>query len=247
MKFTIITVSFNSEKTIADTLKSVALQTYENIEYIIIDGASTDSTVSIINDHSNNKFRLISEPDLGIYNAMNKGLNMATGDYIGFLNADDVFSSEDAILKLSILAKNNPTSDILYSDLAYVSSVNLHKYIRKWTAGNLSPGKLEFGWMPPHPTFYITKNCLQLIKNFNENYHISADYDFMLRAIKSCNYKTSYLPEVLVLMRMGGISNNSLKSILLKSKEDWLIIRRNNIGHFQTLLMKNLRKLPQFL
>jgi len=242
MKITIITATFNNEKTIEQTLKSVAEQSYKNIEHIIIDGKSNDKTLKIVE-----KFRhiskVISEKDAGIYFALNKGLEKATGDIIGFLHADDFFASSTILENIADIFINKQ-ADVVYSDLIYVQQ-NGKNIVRYWKAGDFSKKKLKNGWMPPHPTFYAKKEIYNKLGFFNTKYMISADYDLMLRILKT-EPKIVYLPKVSVNMRIGGKSNKNLKLIFQKSKEDFMSIKANNIGGIFTLFNKNIRKLDQF-
>lgn len=241
MKISIITACYNADATIERTIKSVLNQSYKNIEYIIVDGGSSDKTLDIIERYSQGISNMVSEPDKGIYDALNKGVMLATGDFIGFLHADDAFASSHVIKKIAHLASN---SDAVYGDLQYVSEND--KVIRHWESGLFSLKALKRGWMPPHPTLYIKRELYNQIGHFNLEYKIASDYDFMLRLLSVPNIKVSYLPEVVVLMRVGGASNKSISNIIKKSKEDYKAIKRNKIGGFRTLFMKNFGKIGQF-
>lgn len=240
----IITVCFNSQDTIFDTLLSVANQTYKNIEHIIIDGGSTDRTMEIINKHGGHVSKIISEADNGIYDAMNKGLALAQGDLIGFLNADD-FLAED--FSIDLIASQANGAAIIYGDLEYISPNESKRVFRQWNSGSFKREKLKYGWMPPHPTFYVRRDLFQKIGFFDTSFRISADYDFMVRCLTEQKVKVVYIPKVLVKMRMGGVSNRSLKMLIRKSREDIEVIQRHRIGGVPTLVAKNIRKLPQFL
>ncbi len=241
MKISIITACYNADATIERTIKSVLNQSYKNIEYIIVDGGSSDKTLDIIKSYSHGISNMVSEPDKGIYDALNKGITLATGDFIGFLHADDAFASSQIIEKITQLATN---SDAVYGDLQYVSENE--KVIRHWESGLFSLKALKRGWMPPHPTLYIKRELYDKIGHFNLEYKIASDYDLMLRLLSIPNLKVAYLPEVVVLMRVGGASNKSLSNIIQKSKEDYKAIKRNKIGGFWTLFMKNFGKIGQF-
>ena len=247
MKITVITVSFNSAASIADTLDSVAAQTHQNIEHIVIDGASTDGTVGIVRARGKHVAQLISEPDRGIYDAMNKGLRLATGDLVGFLNADDMFAHHGVVASIARAAEQEPEADSVYGDLVYVRADRPDQVLRYWRSGEFTRSKLRFGWMPPHPTFYVRTAKLSEIGHFNDQLRIAADYEFVLRWLAAPNARAAYIPDVLVRMRVGGASNQSLKAILRKSREDLWALRHNRIGGWPTLICKNLRKLPQFL
>jgi glycosyltransferase len=246
LKVTIITVAFNSAATIADTLRSVAAQTHSDIEHIVVDGASKDNTAAIVQHEGGHVTRFVSEPDRGIYDAMNKGISMATGDWIGFLNADDVFASPQSLSCISA-AVSQGGCDIAYGDLVYVSARDTSKVLRTWSSGPFDPCSLHFGWMPPHPTFYVRRELMGEIGGFDAALEIAADYEFMLRCLTRRGVRVVYVPEVLVRMRAGGASNRSLGALWRKSREDLVAVRRHKVGGFGTLAWKNLRKLPQFL
>jgi glycosyltransferase len=255
-KISLITACFNNEKTIAETLKSVTGQTYANIEHIIIDGASTDGTVAIIQSQISNlkspayrtgrqiSIQFISEPDKGIYDALNKGINLATGDVIGFLHADDLFfSNQIAALIVDAFEQNNV--EAVYGNLQYVSKENTNNVVRNWVSSEFTPAKLKQGWMPAHPTLYLKKEVYSNFGLFNLKYHIAADYDFMLR-ILSGGVSTFYIPQYIVKMRVGGKSN-SIKNLMNKMKEDLNALKKNKVGGIYSLLLKNVSKLPQFI
>ena len=246
MKVTIITATFNSSKTIQDTILSLESQTYNNIEYIIVDGNSKDNTLEIINEYSTRVSTVICEPDKGIYDALNKGISAATGDVIGFLHSDDILAYPDAITDIvSKFSEGN--FDAVYADLEYVSQDNTNHVVRKWKSGNYNVSKLKYGWMPPHPSFYMKRSRYIEWGVFNLNYKISADYDSLLRYLWVHKAKAVYLPRVLTKMRVGGISNRSLKNIIQKSREDVNVIKMNGLFWPIALLFKNLSKLPQFI
>jgi glycosyltransferase len=244
MKVTIITVSYNSAATIADTLASVAAQTHPDIEHVVIDGRSRDATMDIVRRHGHVS-HAVSEPDGGIYDAMNKGLALARGDLVGFLNADDVLAGPDAVARLVDAAQ--PDRDIVYADLVYVRENDLQHVVRHWRSGAYRRGALRTGWMPPHPTFYVRRELLRDVGGFDTRLRIAADYDHMLRCLCRPGVRVGYLPQVLVRMRMGGASNANLSSVLRKSREDLDTLRRHRVGGWLTLVLKNLRKLPQFI
>lgn len=246
MKISIITATYNCASTLRDTIKSISDQTArDHIEYIIIDGNSNDGTLQIIKDNSNQIDHWISEADNGIYDALNKGLQIATGEWIGFLHADDIFASDQTIEKILEAAENNETNTI-YGNLQYVQQLPPHKVIRQWISQSFQPKLLKRGWMPPHPTVYITRNHYDKIGFFNIDYLISADYDLMLRLFSHPQTKSLHINQVLIKMKIGGASNRSIGNIILKSKEDFLALKRNEIGGIYTLAIKNLSKLNQF-
>ncbi|OGU74402.1 MAG: hypothetical protein A2V93_00320 [Ignavibacteria bacterium RBG_16_34_14] len=253
LTISIITVVKNNKEFIEDSIKSVLTQSYPNIEYIIVDGNSTDGTLDIIKklaSHSEYNTKIskwISESDSGIYDAMNKGINLSAGDVIGFLHSDDLFSGNDVIGKIAgkfILANVN----VVYSDLVYVSRKNINKTIRYWKAGKFSENSLKFGWMPPHPTLFVRRSLYEKCGLFNIGLKVASDYDMTLRLLKNNPDSVYYLNEVLVIMRLGGRSNRSLKDVLIKSSEDYKVLNRNGFSFPAfTLLLKNIRKLNQFL
>ncbi len=246
IKISIITICYNSSKSIADAIDSVLDQTYPNIEYLIIDGKSKDNTVEIIQSYGDKISRFVSEPDKGIYDALNKGLKMASGDVIGFMHSDDIFANSSILEKVAHLFESNPI-DSVYGDLQYVYKHDTNKILRHWKTGEYSRAKLKMGWMPPHPSFYVKKSVYDKLGGFNTKYRIAADYDTMLRFLGKHQISSKYLPEVMVKMRVGGASNRSLKNIINKTKEDWQAIQDNQFGNIFTLIFKNLRKLSQFI
>ena len=246
MKVSVITVSFNSARTIGDTLASVAAQTHPDIEHLVIDGASSDGTAGIVRRLGTRVTRLVSEPDKGIYDAMNKGLALATGDLVGFLNADDLYADDGAVGAI-VEAANRSGAKVLYGDLVYVRANNLQSTVRVWRSKPFVPNGLRLGWMPPHPTLYVQRETINALGGFNTAYRIAADYDFVLRCFGNRHMSTCYLPRVLVKMRLGGASNHSLGALWRKSREDLQALRANAVGGLVTLLCKNVRKLPQFI
>lgn len=246
LKISIISVCYNSSKTILDTIKSVNSQSYPNIEHVFIDGLSLDNTLEIIRSNSKKKKVIISEQDNGLYDAINKGILNATGDVIGLLHSDDLLASSNVISKL-VTKIQNENLDGVYGDLQYVDKINTNKIIRFWRSCKFNPNLLGKGWMPAHPTLILKKEVYLEHGVFDKSYKISADYDFMLRIFKNSNLKFGYLPIVVTKMRVGGASNRSVKNIIKKSKEDYRAILSNNIGGFVTLLLKNTSKIKQFL
>jgi len=245
MKISIITACFNNADTIEDTLKSVTEQTFPDIEYIVIDGKSTDETLQIVSKYSAKIAKIVSEPDKGSYDALNKGIAQATGEIIGFLHADDVYANNDVMAKVSQKFENQPIHS-LYGDLVYTAKDDITKVVRTWISGEFKFSDLKKGWMPPHPTFFVHRKIYEKYGNFDTSFRIAADYDIVLRFLASAKISTQYLPEVLIKMRTGGASNKSLKNIIRKSKEDLRALRKNGVGGFGILFMKNARKIPQF-
>ena len=246
MRASVITAVFNGSEVIEDCIKSVVGQLYENVEHIIIDGNSTDGTVDVINKYKDLIAKFVSEPDDGIYDALNKGIRLATGDIIGFLHADD-FYAHDKVLKtvIDVFIKRNV--DSCYGDLLYVNKRNTNKVIRHWKSSNYKQGKFRSGWMPPHPTFFVKRQIYEKYGYFNRKFKIAADYELMLRFLERYRISTYYIPEVLVKMRIGGKSNRSIKNIFVKSSEDYRAWKVNQLnGGFYTILLKNLSKMPKF-
>lgn len=247
MKISIITATFNSEKSLCYSLDSLFNQDYKNIECIIIDGDSKDSTLGIIKKYQSNynNIHLVSEPDQGIYDALNKGLHIASGDIIGFLHSDDILSETTIISKI-VTEFNNKSIDGVYGDLCYVDKQDTSKIIRNWRSCQFEQDLLKQGWMPPHPTLFLRKEVYEKHGSFNLAYKIAADYDFMIRILKDTSLTFFYLSEIITKMRVGGASNRSLKNVLQKSKEDYRVVITNKIGGFITVLKKNTSKLKQF-
>lgn len=245
MKVSIITATYNSAATLSDTLRSLHCQSYHDIEYIIVDGQSRDATLQLIPTITERVTIIISEPDNGIYDALNKGINIATGDIIGFLHSNDLLAYPDVINDVVNKFKNDQC-DAVYGDLEYISKDDVTKVVRFWKSGPFKLFKIQFGWMPPHPSFYMKRELYTKWGSFNLEYKISADYDSLIRYLWLHKAKVSYLPNVLTQMRIGGISNRSLKNILQKSKEDISVMRKYGLIWPITLICKNLSKLPQF-
>ncbi len=247
MKISIITVSYNSEKTIEQTILSVLGQDYNNIEFIIIDGNSTDSTQKIIEKYRSQISKVIIEKDNGIYDAMNKGIKIATGDVIGILNSDDEYFSNKAVSAIVNKFKHEEI-DALYADLVYVQEENTSKIVRYWKSGKYSEGKFMWGWMPPHPTFYVKKTIYGKFGLYHSEMKSAADYEMMLRLIHKNKIKIGYLEEIVVKMRVGGISNSSIQNRIRAHREDYKAWELNNLKpYFFTLFLKPLSKLTQFL
>ncbi len=245
LKVTVITVCYDSERTIVDALRSVQAQRHPAIEHIVIDGASRDATARMVRENSSRVSVLVSEPDGGIYDAMNKGLARATGDIVGFLNADDVYADADVVARIAAAAAAPDRPDAVFGDLLYVDAIDMQRVVRRWRSGPFEAGRLRYGWMPPHPTFYARTEVLRALGGFDTRYRIAADYDCMLRYLARPGVRAAYIDDVLVRMRTGGASNRSLAAVLRKSSEDLRALRSNGVGGLFTLGCKNLRKLPQ--
>jgi glycosyltransferase len=246
MKISVVTVTYNSASTLAHTLRSVSNQSHQDIEHIIIDGASTDSTLELIQSEGRRVTTVVSEPDSGIYEAMNKGLRLATGEMVGFLNADDIYADDAVVADIARVA-NDSTADATYGDLVYIDNDCPSRAVRHWRSQVFRRSRLPFGWMPPHPTFYIRRSLLTKLGVFDDTLKIAADFDFMLRYLSQPGFKATYMARILVHMRTGGASNASLSALLRKSREDLFVLRKNGVGGWFTLICKNMRKIVQFV
>ena len=247
MHLTLITATYNSAKTLTDTMDSVLGQDYGDLEYLLIDGNSSDNSVELIQKRQEQdpRIRFISEPDKGIYDALNKGVELARGDVIGFVHSDDFLASPDILSAIMDRFKVEE-ADGVYGDLQYITPSR--KVLRNWKSDTYHRKKLQHGWMPAHPTLFLKKEVYQKHGLFDLNYRIAADYDFMLRILKDDSLKFCYLPRVVTKMRTGGASNRSLKNLWQKSKEDYRAIKGNKLPQpLRVLLAKNFTKLPQFL
>ena len=245
-KISIITVAFNSVKTIQDTIESILLQDYKNIEYIIIDAGSSDGTVDIIKSFGDKITYFISESDHGIYDGMNKGIKAASGDLIGILNSDDFYPNN---FILSNVAKTfvNHQCDAVYGDLVYVQEFDKNKIVRYWQAGEYSALKLKRGWMLPHPTFFVRKSIYEKYGMYDTKLKRAADYEMILKLLYKHNISVKYIPMILVKMRMGGASNSSLINRIRANKEDGLAWTKNQLNKPMFIRIKKpLQKVRQF-
>lgn len=246
LRVSIITPTLNSERTLADTLRSVAAQQCPVFEHLIIDGGSTDSTLQIAGDFEH-VTTICSEPDRGLYDAINKGLRLATGDVIGILNSDD-FYAHDRVLLLVAKWLNATGAEALYADLEYVHPTRPEKVVRYWKSGCCKPEKFRLGWMPPHPTFFVRKSVYDQYGAYNADLQVSADYELMLRFLFREKISVCYLPEVITRMRAGGLSNARLANRWRANREDRRAWRLNGLKPpFYTLLLKPVLKIRQFI
>lgn len=230
MKFSLITVSYNSSQTIADTIESVLSQTYPNIEYIIVDGNSKDNTLKIVKSYESQfkgRMRWISEPDKGLYDAMNKGVKIATGDVVGIINSDDLFCDSEAISKVVEVFERNSALEGVYADLYYVAQDDTNKVIRRWVTGSQKP--FSSGWHPAHPTLYLKNDVYKKYGFFDLNFRLAADFEIMLRFLDNYKIRISYLPESFVKMRLGGKTNKSIKNIYNQNIECIKSFEKNGI------------------
>lgn len=241
MKISIITVCFNSEATIKWTILSVLSQKYTEIEYIIVDGNSSDGTVNIITDFSkkDDRIKWISEPDKGLYDAMNKGIAMATGGYLGIINADDFFTDEFSLSKIAEAFIQNKQVDAVYGNVLYVNPVDLETVVRKYSSAIISPILFKWGFMPAHATFYCKRDLFEKYGYYKLGFKIAADFELLMRFMNVHKIQTSFLPEYLVTMRTGGISTQGVKSRILLNKEIVKACKMN--GVYTNMLMLTLK------
>ncbi len=246
MKISLVTACYNSNETIRDTLQCIAEQAYPTIEHIIIDGFSSDNTLAIVKEFPH-VAKIVCEKDKGIYDAMNKGISMASGEIIGILNSDDLYT-HDRVVSNVMEKFTDETVDIVYGDLQYVNRQKTSKVVRTWKAGNYTTSSFYFGWMPPHPSFFVRKRVYDQFGLFRLELKTAADYEIIIRFLLKNKLKATYLPEVLVKMRMGGASNASLKQRIRANQEDYWAWRMNKLRPNPfTLILKPLRKIKQFL
>ena len=230
MKISIVTVCLNAAATVRDAVESIAAQSHPEIEHIVIDGGSTDGTLELLKSSSDRISRLVSEKDQGLYDAMNKGAGLCTGEVIGFLNADDVYASDRVISKVAQCFKDSST-DACYGDLEYVAKDNIQKIVRRWKSGEFYKGSFAKGWVPAHPSFFVRRKDFRRANGFNTSLKFAADNDLMMRLLESDGIKTVYLPEVLVKMRIGGATNKSFSNIVRGNMEILRALRANKVPH----------------
>jgi glycosyltransferase involved in cell wall biosynthesis len=230
VKITVITVSYNSAATIADTVRSVVSQSHPDVEHLVIDGRSTDGTVEVVEALWHANLALSSEPDKGIYDAMNKGLSRATGEIIGFLNADDIFADTNALARVAKSFEDDPRIDACYGDLLYVTEDN-QVVVRYWKSRPFVPGSFAHGWAPAHPTFYIRRSAFERFGGFDISYRLAADTELMMRYLEKGRLRAVYIPQVHVRMRMGGATNRSLRNIIRQNQEILRALKKNNVRY----------------
>jgi glycosyltransferase involved in cell wall biosynthesis len=230
-KISIITVSYNNEKTIEDTIRSVKAQTYPLVEHIIVDGSSNDNTMAIVNKYKDDLGPILSEPDEGIYFAMNKGIKLATGDIIGFINADDILASNTVLASVAKTLEDD-NLDSCYANLVYVKTGNMDKIIRFWMSSPFNWELFSTGWSPPHPTFYVKKKIYEQFGYFDLNFKMGNDVELMMRFLERYRISSRYVAEVWVKMRLGGVSNNSIKNIFIQNLEIYHGARKNRVPFF---------------
>lgn len=241
MKISIITVCFNSANTLVDTLLAVSSQTHDDVEHIVIDGGSVDGTQELVKLYGHRVTKFLSEPDEGIYDAMNKGISIATGDVIGVLNADDVYAHEN-VLKGVAKKIDTENLDVLIGDVDFFKPENPNKTIRRYYSNQFTPRKIGLGWMPAHPAMFVRRKVYDVYGLYKTNYKIAADYEFVARIFRSNRLKYQHVPEVLVRMRLGGVSTKGLKNSILLNKEVLRACRENGIN---TNIVMILSKYPK--
>ncbi len=246
MTFSIITATFNSQAHIKACLESVIIQSYTDFEVLIVDGGSTDNTLTLIEGFKDPRIKVVSEKDDGLYDALNKGISRATGCIVGFLHSDDFFPDGKVLEDIVGVFENNKIAGV-YGDLKYVNAEDSAKVVRNWVSKPFKRSNLKYGWMPPHPTLFLRKSVYSDLRGFNTEYRIAADYDFILKLCCSNKYELFYYNRVITHMRVGGMSNNNLKSVIQKSSEDLRIINNYPLLGILTLFFKNIRKLSQFI
>jgi len=240
-RISIITATYNGAATLKDTLKSVAQQSYPNVEHIVIDGLSSDNTTELVNSFPH-VARYLSEKDTGMYHAINKGIRLSTGEYVGILNSDDVFSSTDILDKVNAAFAANDI-DALYGDIKFVTA-DLTKTVRYYSSAHFNLKKFKVGHMPAHPSYYVKKSVFDASGLYKEDYQISADFELVIRQLYSHKVKSKYLNLCMVDMRTGGISNRSLRSRIISNQEKVRACRENGI---KTNLLHMIRKVPRKL
>lgn len=246
MKLSIITSVWNNKETIKDAIESVLNQTYENIEYVLVDGGSSDGTIDIVKSYGDRISKFVSEKDKGIYDGLNKGVSLATGDVVAFLHSDDLYENNTVVEEIAKMFQADSSLDGVYGDLIYTYKDDTSKVLRYWKSRDFDKKLLARGWMPAHPTLFLKRDVYERFGGFDLSFKIAADYDFMLRVLNG-GIKVKYIPQVLYKMRVGGESNKSIKNIMLKSREDLQALKKNNVGGVYSLLLKNLSKITQFI
>jgi glycosyltransferase involved in cell wall biosynthesis len=247
MKISVITVTWNSAATIMDTLRSVNAQTHRDVEHIVIDGGSTDATLAIVRAEGRRVAAIVSEPDQGIYDAMNKGLRLATGDVVGLINSDDFFASPEVLATVAA-AFADPDVDAVYGDLCYVSQSDPSQVVRYWRSSPFAPGLFARGWAPPHPTLYIRRAIYERLGGFDLAYPLAADLDLMARFLEVHRIRTRYVPKVFVRMRTGGATNRSWANVARQNREIWHALHKHGLAGSKAafVLRKIASRLRQF-
>lgn len=229
MKISVITVAYNSAATIAATMDSVAMQTYPDVEHLVVDGLSKDNTVEIAQARSTQRTQIRSEPDNGIYDAMNKGMAWSTGDIVGFLNADDLYADSQVLSRVAAAFEDSEI-DACFADLVYVTADN-RKVVRYWKSKPFVVGSFAQGWCPAHPTFYVRRSALERLGLFDLSYRLAADTEFMMRYLERGHVRSVYIPHVQVRMRVGGATNQSWSNIAQQNREIFQALRKHGVPH----------------
>jgi glycosyltransferase involved in cell wall biosynthesis len=246
VKISVVTVCFNSQRTIADTLLSVLSQDYAEVEHIVVDGGSRDGTLEVINRTPNRITKLITEPDRGIYDAMNKGIALATGDVVGFLNSDDIYADSEALRKVAASLSVSAV-DACYGDIVFVAADDPERIVRYWRPGDYAPGRVAKGWMPPHPTFFVRRSAYKLTGGFDLSYRLQGDYEMAIRLLEKQKLRLVYLPETLVRMRMGGASNSSIGNVIRGNQEAYRAAKTHGLARNPLFMVcKVLTRIPQY-
>jgi glycosyltransferase involved in cell wall biosynthesis len=248
LKISIITATYNSASVINDCLDSVKSQKYDDIEHIVIDGASTDETLLLLQSRREQLSAFISEPDKGIYDAMNKGIRLATGEIIGFLNSDDFYATNEVLLKVANIFKNDPSLDSCYADLIYTKRLDTSKIVRFLKSSEYKQGLFSKAWCPGHATFFVRRSVYQRYGNFDLNYRLASDFDLMMRFLDIHKIKSRYIPETWVKMRLGGVTNKNIKNIFIQNQEILSSFRKNNlpVNIIRFFFYKIINRLKQF-
>ena len=230
MKISVITATYNCVSVVADCLASIAVQTHDDVEHLVIDGASTDDTLAVLQAHRDGIAVLVSEPDSGIYDAMNKGIKLAKGDIIGFLNSDDFYASDNVLSRVAEVFEQNPSLDACYADLIYTDQLDTSHTVRFWESSDFVPGAFSQGWCPPHPTFFVRRSVYEQFGRFNLDYRIASDVELMMRFLEVHKIRVRYVHEVWVKMRLGGTTNKSLKNIWVQNQEVLHALRSHGLA-----------------
>lgn len=248
MKISIITVVYNNEKTITQAMQSVLSQTYNDIEYVIIDGSSKDNTVNLINNYKENLGYFISEKDSGLYDAMNKGIRACTGDVIGILNSDDLYQDSTVIASVMEQFIADPELDILYADLVYVKRDDTNKVVRRWRTKSYYDSFFENANVPPHPALFVKNKVYEKVGMFDLQYKLAADYELMLRMFKKHQFKSKYFKKLVIKMRLGGATNQSFANIVSQNKEVLKAWKNNGLqAPFYLMPLRLFKRLAQFI
>jgi glycosyltransferase involved in cell wall biosynthesis len=246
IRISVITATWNSDATLQECINSIDAQSYKNYEHIVVDGGSSDKSLQLLRLNDKPFRRVIEESDDGIYDALNKGIQLAAGDIIGFLHSDDIFF-DDKVLEDIAIAFSDPLVCAVYGNLYYVDKGNTSNVVRRWITSSFQKYYLTIGWMPPHPTLYVRKEWYTKIGGFDTAYKISADYLSILQLFSQENFISAYIPRVLIKMRLGGVSNRSIKDILQKTREDYRALKNTKTGGVITLILKNICKIHQYV